>query len=86
MGASCLSTSALRGDQDNDSQKNHLFPFEENVVRAALRELLILDESVSPETLGLSLGTINFRGGFTGPSYLQHVDPGRWQPLPSNKE
>lgn len=77
--------SALCGDQDNDSQKNHLFPFEENVVRAALRELLILDKSVSSDNLGLSLGTINFLGGLTGPSYLQHVDPGRWQPLPIMK-
>jgi hypothetical protein len=74
--------SALCGDQDNDSQKDHLFPFEENVVRAALRELLILDKSVSSDNLGLSLGTIYFRGGFTGRSYLQHVDPDRWQPLP----
>jgi hypothetical protein len=50
--------SALHGDQGNDSREESPFSFRRKRGSSCahfLRELLILDESVSPETLWLSL-------------------------------
>lgn len=51
---------------DNDSKTNPWFPLEENVLRAAIREMLILDDCVNSETLVLSLENVKFRGGMVG--------------------
>lgn len=64
--------SALRATIDHDSETNLCFPLDEHVLEATVRELLILDKSVDPETLALTLETSKYRGGVVGPAYLRH--------------
>lgn len=73
--------------QSSEDETNPCFPLDQNVLRAAVRELLILDKSINVDTLEVSLeNTVRFRNGSSGPLYLSHVDPTRYQVVTPPKE
>lgn len=70
-------------------ETNPCFPLEKNVLLATARELLILDGSITAETLELSTETTKFLNGkdtVEGLLYLRHVDPKRWNVLPEKNK
>lgn len=86
----------LFGETGAEEKTNPYFPLHEDCLRAAVRELLILDKTVDARTLALSLTTARFLDRSTtemasdhsvvGPQYLRHVDPSRWELLPTEKK
>jgi hypothetical protein len=88
--------SALFTDETGpEKTTNPSFPLHPDVLRAAVRELLILDRTVDARTIALSLMTARFRDRCAtdmasdhavGPQYLRHVDPSRWDLLTEEKK
>ena len=86
----------LSGETGAGQKTNPYFPLHEDCLRAAVRELLILDKTVDARTLALSLTTARFRDRsktemasdsvVVGPQYLRHSDPSRWDLLPTVKK
>lgn len=83
------------GESGHEETTNPYFPLHPDVLRAAVRELLILDRTVDARTLALSLTTARFRDKCAtemasdravGPKYLRYVDPSRWDLLPEEKK
>jgi hypothetical protein len=79
--------SALVGNEgNNDSARNVYFPLHQDVQLAAVRELLILDETLDGSTLNVS-GSLSrfFSKNFASnvvlaPTYSRHLDPHEWIP------
>jgi hypothetical protein len=78
----------------DSTEVNPFFPLDKDVLRAAMREMLILDGSICADTLKLKQGrTRRFRkssdsqmnGSETcfavGPPYVSHMDPTKWNPV-----
>lgn len=88
-----VSALCVNDDDSSTTSKNPCFPLEKNVLRAAVRELLILDQSVDAKTLEVASETTKFRDATTGndaavvgPLYLGHLDPSRWQVIARSNE
>ena len=76
-------SSALLADHDS-AHTNPYFPLQADVLRAAVRELLILDNTLDAKTLSLASTTAQFcnvaeQKRVVGPRYLVHVNPCRWE-------
>lgn len=68
------------------TEVNPFFPLDKDVLRAAIREMLILDGSLDPENLKLKEERVKFesfdaqmaKGVGIGPAYAFHLQSGKW--------